>query len=267
MLMARTGGAGEQANYDDGYVAGRDRACLELQPFSGVPDAYVWFPMVLPVYEAVRQYEIELVRALPAARLAACAALPEPMAGAVGQAYRAVAAVEGELGDVRRWLDDFVEAANQYAAARPGLRRDSAPPPAWVRVYPDVDGFVEEDVRRLCRVWGRRDVAGMDFGAGWTWEDPDSACRTSQWRVQWLRETGEIFAVRLYEDVPVSWHQRWSLGPVWLLASNVSASTYDDKEPREWLSSIEPRMSERNSLLMLAEAVGQSRPSLTGMSS
>jgi hypothetical protein len=67
------------------------------------------------VYEAVRQYEIKLLRALPVVRLAACAAQPEPMAGAVGQVYRAVAAPAGRVA-----LGGYAaeaEAARIYAVA------------------------------------------------------------------------------------------------------------------------------------------------------
>lgn len=169
-----------------------------------------------------------------------------------------------ELVRVRLWLDSFVNTAENYCGVRPGLRRtpEPEPPPPNVRIYPSADAFVAENpARGVTRVGV---LSGADFGYDWTWQDYDRPWLITQWRVSFIDELGELYALQTRPDTRAGYSWRADPTkidlPVWLLNANLPASrltfSFYPSPVWEWLTKLESELQKRpNSLLALAEAV------------
>lgn len=171
----------------------------------------------------------------------------------------ATSAVEQEIAAVRVWLDAWVDAAQEYASRREGLRRSPGAAPRTVQVFASSEAFVSHNALRATKAWpDRPDLAGEDYGHAWTWEDPERPELVSQWRVGWNRELGEVFALQIRRDVR---RASYEYGHVWLLAQglrprNVRIDVADDRIKKRLLN-VEHRQNERNGLLAMAEAMGE----------
>lgn len=181
----------------------------------------------------------------------------------------ALQALTNETSDVRAWLDGFVTAAEEYAAVRPQLRRQLAPPsmPSSARKYASIRDFLDENpARRLSDRHPREDMdaTGADFGLDWTWQDPEAPWAITQWRVSYIDELRELYAYEIREprSAPhISFDERPD-GPrrVWLLASHLAREGEQGlftNPTWAYLSSLECElMHQRNSLVLLAETLG-----------
>jgi len=169
-----------------------------------------------------------------------------------------LARIRQDLGRVREWLDTVLQDADDYRDRREGLRRDPAPPPATVRVYPSVSAFIAEDpdVRDIkfpgIPGW---EINGTTIGDDFTYEDPHTRLASS-WRLARLR-TGQVYAVRLWPNMEHSrsWHHPIEEdGPVWLLATLPVENRRDEQGVTAVDDEVVGRRRERNSLLYAADA-------------
>lgn len=177
------------------------------------------------------------------------------------QTDRDQAALTEELPAVRAWLDQWVEEAAVYAHERTWRRRPLSGPPAWVRTYPSSASFIAENPRRAGENFRPHDTGGRDHRSQWTWTDPARpGAKPMRWRVSWLWETGEVYAVRRAagdNGVPGSGGHD-DPEPVWLLASLPETHLFSDADEavEKHLTSLEHLHDvPRESLLALADAV------------
>ncbi len=196
-------------------------------------------------------------------QLSAAMAADGLAAEGVCSAERDLEWVYEELIRVRLWLDAFVAAAEAYSKVRPGLRRtpEPEPPPRNIRMYPSSDAFVAEDSAR-----GTPErLGGADFGYDWTWVDYERPWLVTKWRLSYIQELGELYAVQRLPETRAgySWNApptRIDL-PVWLFdlrlpAAESSGLHLYPTPVWAWLTELEDQLQNRpNSLLALAEAV------------
>jgi hypothetical protein len=170
------------------------------------------------------------------------------------------AVIASELAKVVRAVDEVLDEGRGCAHAIAGMRADPQRPDGVVE-FPDLDVFVEEDMRRAVFDWpSRRDAGGADFGHEWQLEDPFRRWETTRWRISWLCEsasrlrdgeqpTQEVYALEIPAERSVRSGQR--RGRVWLLGT-----LPDWKMAEQLLGTLQPHARRgRNSVVVAASAV------------
>lgn len=158
-----------------------------------------------------------------------------------------------ELGLVRRAVDSELSRGAGRRCVVDAMRCEPTRPHG-VRIYPNVEAFVEDDPRRALRDWPqRRDAGGMDFGFTWLLEEPLRRWETSRWRISWLCQdpaTYEVYGIERLSNV--SEHSP-TTGQVWLLGRIPSRELLDSA-----LEELEVHAQrERNSFAAAARAVAR----------
>jgi hypothetical protein len=157
------------------------------------------------------------------------------------------AEVNDELRVARGTVDEILKEGNGYACVVEAMRASPQRPPA-VREYAIFTEAVEEDPRRAIPDWpAREDLGGADFGDRWGLENPLRRWESSRWRISWIEETEEAYAIEHMDDEP--WTSQF--GRVWILGKLPSFAS-----ARQALLDPQLRaMDERNSLIVAAKAV------------
>jgi hypothetical protein len=174
------------------------------------------------------------------------------MLRAARPAFVDLLALEGEVKDelriARRTVDELRDEGLGRACTVKAMRASPQRPPS-VREYPTFTEAVEEDPRRALPDWpAREDLSGADVGFRWSLENPIRRWETTTWRISWLEETEEVYAIELPDRGRLSKRRR-----VWILGK---LQSWEAVHGALWELQCHA-MDERNSLVVAAERVAR----------
>lgn len=267
-------GGASQREIDEAFERGRKMGRMEAVVFAGVRrQAFVpaaEFRFRRSWFESYVQFERDVTHSLRCVQRERWQRARDARRGMTGfrptdsELAEIEAEVKTELARVREAVDGELEEGRGLRMLVAAMRALPQVPES-VFEYASAEEFLAEDARRGALGLPGPQLGGADFGSGWGLEDPFMRWRVSRWRVSWLCEdcrfvfgrddsehsdegeaTTEVYA---QEFVAGPGRER-TPGRVWLLGKLRTS-----REAGRVLRDLRKAMIERNSLIVVAEAV------------